>query len=309
MRRGLRPLHLLVSPALALTAGMAAGMVAFSHTAAGAASSGFVQRCGIHFCLDGKMYYFAGANTYDVFTYGGSYGDTETQYMDKARIDAHMAELQADKVSVLRLWMFSHESRHGFEPGKGVYNDQQFALFDYVIESAKAHDIRLIPVFENYWEAYGGIDTRLRWEGLSGGHPGRAVFFDKTKCPGCFTQYKNYVDYALNRTNHYSGSPGARRVPGALGPDGGQERRRRLALPVTHRLALSVSQRVSQRVSVRLAQPVPVATVAVTVSFRRPVRLPVSLSFGPVSLSFGYADVGALHGDVQDQRLGERLHR
>ncbi|MEU7695977.1 hypothetical protein [Microbispora hainanensis] len=209
MRRGLRPLHLLVSPALALTAGMAAGMaagmVAFSHTAAGAASSGFVQRCGIHFCLDGKTYYFAGANTYDVFTYGGSYGDTETQYMDKARIDAHMAELQADKVSVLRLWMFSHESRHGFEPGKGVYNDQQFALFDYVIESAKAHDIRLIPVFENYWEAYGGIDTRLRWEGLSGGHPGRAVFFDKTKCPGCFTQYKNYVDYALNRTNHYSG--------------------------------------------------------------------------------------------------------
>lgn len=196
-----RPIHLLVSLALAV----AAGTVAFSHAAADAASSGFVQRCGIHFCLNGKTYYFAGANTYDVFTYGGSYGDTETQYMDKARIDAHMAELQADKVSVLRLWMFSHESWHGFEAGKGVYNDQQFALFDYVIESAKAHDIRLIPVFENYWEAYGGIDTRLKWEGLSGGHPGRAVFFDKTRCPGCFTQYKNYVNYALNRTNHYSG--------------------------------------------------------------------------------------------------------
>lgn len=201
MRRGFRPIHLLVSLALAV----AAGTVAFSHAAAGAASSGFVQRCGINFCLDGKTYYFAGANTYDVFTYGGSYGDTETQYMDKARIDAHMAELQADKVSVLRLWMFSHESWHGFETGKGVYNDQQFALFDYVIEAAKAHDIRLIPVFENYWEAYGGIDTRLKWEGLSGGHPGRAVFFDKTRCPGCFTQYKNYVNYALNRTNHYSG--------------------------------------------------------------------------------------------------------
>ena len=43
-----------------------------------------MQRCGIHFCLDGKTYYFAGTNTYDVFTYGGGSGDTETQYMDKA---------------------------------------------------------------------------------------------------------------------------------------------------------------------------------------------------------------------------------
>src|SRR5690348_6539575 len=66
---------------------------------ASAAVSGFVQRCGIHFCLNGKTYYFAGANTYDVFTYGGSYGDTETQYMDKTRIDNHFAELAADHVS------------------------------------------------------------------------------------------------------------------------------------------------------------------------------------------------------------------
>jgi hypothetical protein len=101
--------------------------------------------------------------------------------------------------------MFDHESWHGFETEKGVYNDQQFALFDYVVQSAKAHGVKLLPVFENYWEAYGGIDTRLRWEGLSGGHPGRAAFFDKTKCPGCFTSYKNYVSYVLNRTNHYSG--------------------------------------------------------------------------------------------------------
>jgi len=181
-----------------LTAGL------FAINGAGAAVP-FAQRCGIRFCFNGQTFYFAGANTYDVFTYGGSWGDTETTYMDKARIDAHFAHLQADKVTVLRLWMFSHESWHGFEPSKGVYNDQQFALFDYVIQSAKAHNVMLIPVFENYWEAYGGIDTRLSWEGLSGGHPGRAKFFNKQVCPGCFTQYKNYVNYALNRVNHYSG--------------------------------------------------------------------------------------------------------
>jgi mannan endo-1,4-beta-mannosidase len=190
-----------------LIVALGVGLVAqFRAQAAPAAvPAGFAYRCGIHFCLDGNTFYFAGANTYDVFTYGGSWGDIETQWMDKARIDAHFAELQADSVKVLRLWMFSHESWHGFEPSKGVYSNEQFSLFDYVIESAKAHNVKLIPVFENYWEAYGGIDTRLSWEGLTGGHPARAKFFNKSVCPGCFTQYKNYVNYALNRVNHYSG--------------------------------------------------------------------------------------------------------
>ncbi len=180
-----------------------ASLVAVSR--ADAAPADFVQRCGIRFCLGGKTYYFAGTNTYDLFTYGSGSGDTETQYMDKTRIDTHMNNLAADKVSVVRLWMFSMESWHGFETSRGVYNEQQFAQFDYIIQSAKARGIKLIPVFENYWEAYGGIDRRLQWEGLSGGHPGRGQFFDKTRCPGCFTSYKNYVSYALNRTNHYSG--------------------------------------------------------------------------------------------------------
>ncbi len=174
------------------------------------APPGFAYRCGVHFCQDGKPYYFAGANTYDLFTYGDGASNTtvqdiETRYMNKARIDAHFANLQADGVMVLRLWMFSHETWHGFETTKGVYNEAEFMLFDYIIESAKAHNVRLIPVFENYWEAYGGIDTRLAWEGLTGGHPGRATFFNMTACPGCTTSYKNYVSYALNRVNHYSG--------------------------------------------------------------------------------------------------------
>ncbi len=191
----------LLAAVLALIGGVGVSLA----NRASAAVTGFVSRCGIHFCLNGHTYYFAGANTYDVFTYGGSYGDTETTYMDKTRIDNHMAELAGDGVSVLRLWMFDHEAWHGFETTKGVYNDQEFAEFDYIIQSAAAHNIRLIPTLENYWEAYGGIDTRLSWEGLGTGQSNRWRFFNKTACPGCFTQYKNYVNYALNRVNHYTG--------------------------------------------------------------------------------------------------------
>ncbi|WP_405010609.1 cellulose binding domain-containing protein [Kitasatospora sp. NBC_01539] len=198
-RRWSRPLTLLLALAVAAVALVARG------SASAVAPSGFVQRCGIHFCLDGKPYYVAGTNTYDLFTYGSGSNDTETQYMDKARIDAQFTRFAADRVGVVRLWMFSHEAWHGFEPSEGVYNEQEFAEFDYIVESAKAHGVRLVPVFENYWEAYGGIDTRLAWEGLPGGHPGRAAFFDRARCPGCFDSYKNYVAHALTRTNHYSG--------------------------------------------------------------------------------------------------------
>ncbi|MFN8074270.1 MAG: cellulase family glycosylhydrolase [Kineosporiaceae bacterium] len=204
-RLAARRSRLLLALASVVAAALAATGLTSLTAPATAAGPGFVTRCGIRFCLDGKVWYFAGANTYDVFTYGGSYGDTETTYMDKARIDKHFAQLAADKVAVLRLWMFSHEDWHGFESSEGVYNDQQFALFDYAIEAARKNGIRLIPVFENYWEAYGGIDTRLKWEGLPGGQANRWRFFNKTACPGCFTQYKNYVSYALNRVNHYSG--------------------------------------------------------------------------------------------------------
>lgn len=174
------------------------------------ANSGFVTRCGIHFCLNGNYYYFAGTNTYDMFTYGdgsstATQDDIENKYMNKAEIDGHMAALQADHVSVLRLWMFSHEQWHGFEPAKGVYNEAEFDLFDYIVQSAIAHNIKLLPSLENYWTAYGGVDARLQWEGLSTGDANRWKFFNQSQCPGCFTQYKNYVNHVLNHVNHYSG--------------------------------------------------------------------------------------------------------
>jgi Cellulose binding domain/Cellulase (glycosyl hydrolase family 5) len=190
----------------ALVAVVAAVFTVITSPTAQAADSrdSFVTRCATHFCLGGKPYYFAGANTYDMFTYGFDWLPGE-QYVDKVKIDAQMARLQTDGVTALRLWMFSHEDWQGFEAAKGVYTEEEFILFDYIMKSARDHYIRLIPVFENFWEAYGGIDTRLAWEGLPTGLANRWRFFNKAQCPGCFTQYKNYVKYALSRTNFFTG--------------------------------------------------------------------------------------------------------
>jgi hypothetical protein len=179
-------------------------------SAATAAPSGFVTASGTSFMLDGKPFRFAGCNNYDLFTYGDGSNDAtpddiETKFMNKARIDEMMSNMAADGVKVVRTWGFSHETWHGFEQQKGVYNEAQFMLFDYILESAKKHNIKVIIVLENYWEAYGGIDTRLKWEGLPGvSHPNRAVFFTNA---GCKEQYKNYVEHFVTRINHYTNEP------------------------------------------------------------------------------------------------------
>lgn len=70
---------------------------------ASAATDSFATRSGIRFCLGGEEYYVAGANAYDLFTFGSGSGDTEAEYMDKARIDAHFARMRDDGVDVVRL--------------------------------------------------------------------------------------------------------------------------------------------------------------------------------------------------------------
>ena len=87
------------------------------------------------FCLDGKLFYYAGANSYDLFTFGdgsnnSTPSDIETKFMDKASIDAVFANAQSDQVKVMRTWMFDHETWHGFETAKGVYNEAEFDEFD-----------------------------------------------------------------------------------------------------------------------------------------------------------------------------------
>ncbi len=166
---------------------------------------GFVYTEGDKFMLDGKPFYFSGANVYDFFTYGSSSGDIETQFMDKNRIDEHMRRLYKNGIRVVRLWGFSHEDWHGFEPQKGVYSEGQFSLFDYVVKSAEANGIKLIVALENYWNDYGGIKDRLKWEGIdvqgAGIHDQGQFFTNRSAIEG----YKNYVEYFITRVNHYDG--------------------------------------------------------------------------------------------------------
>lgn len=177
-------------------------------TAAASNASAFVSASGTKFMVDGHSFYFGGANSYDLFTYGdgSSTQDTnaiENKYMDKGKIDTIMQQMEDDGVSVLRTWGFSNESWHGFEPQKGQYNEAEFMEFDYIMYSAQKHNIKVIITLENYWSAYGGIDQKLQWEGLnSGNDAARTQFFTNADC---IQHYKDYAAHFINRINHYTG--------------------------------------------------------------------------------------------------------
>jgi len=97
----------------------------------------------------------------------------------------------------------SLETWHGFEPSLGLYNPPEFDEFDYIVQSAKAHNIRLIVTLDNYWTAYGGITQRLNWAGIPV-TPNQGIFFTTEQA---IHSYLNYVKFFVSRVNHYSKVP------------------------------------------------------------------------------------------------------
>ena len=177
-------------------------------SSSGGGGDSFVTANESTFYLGGRPFYFAGANCYDIFTYGSSSGDTESSYMNKTKIDEHFSTMAANGVSVVRTWGFNtqHTDWHPFEPTKGAYNQQQFDLFDYVVLSAESHGIKLIVTLDNYWKDYGGISLRLAWEGVELNEsypnmPNQGAFFENTAAT---QSYLDYVEHFITRANHYT---------------------------------------------------------------------------------------------------------
>lgn len=177
-------------------------------TVSAAGQQDFVSTEGTHFVCGDKAFYVSGCNSYDLFTLGDGSSDyslwaIENNYMYKSQIDERMQQMADNGVNVVRTWGFSNESWHGFEQSPGQYNEAQFMLFDYIMYSAQEHNIRVIITLENYWEAYGGIDKKLSWAGLSGGsNQNRTQYFTSDVCK---QWYKDYAEHFAERRNYYTG--------------------------------------------------------------------------------------------------------
>ena len=174
------------------------------------APQSFVATSGTHFTLNGKPFYFSGANNY----YLG--------HRSKAMLDAVLDRAQAMQLDVIRTWAFlDRGSLDGSvasvdPPGSkaGVYyqywdpvarapaytdGPDGLERLDAVVHAASVRGLRLILPLINNWKDFGGMDQYVTWFGLK--HHGD--FFTH---PDTRQAYKNWASHLLNRKNIHTGT-------------------------------------------------------------------------------------------------------
>jgi mannan endo-1,4-beta-mannosidase len=167
--------------------------------------SNFVRAQGTQLVLNNKPFYYGGTNSYLLF------------YATRPEIDTFFENAVKTKASVVRTWLFcdgqvecNAQSNDGqrvwfmdIVNGQVVVNeDSQTGLgrFDYVIESAKRHGIKLMVTLSNNWGDFGGIDVYV--DRLGSAQKYHSEFFTSESIKNAF---KSYVEKVLNRVNTFTG--------------------------------------------------------------------------------------------------------
>ncbi|WP_394553887.1 cellulose binding domain-containing protein [Agromyces sp. MMS24-JH15] len=152
--RGRRALAATAAVGVATVGGLVATLVAFAPHAADPIDA-FVEVCETAFCVDGAPTAFAGANAPDLVG------------LDEDALDRRLAALATLGVDLVRVPAFPvavvgeastgdearAEPQAGSVPAAGAIDDESLAGLDAVLDAARSHGIRVIPVL-----AAGGVD-------------------------------------------------------------------------------------------------------------------------------------------------------
>jgi mannan endo-1,4-beta-mannosidase len=191
----------------------------------------FVSRDADTLLLDGRPWYFQGANAYALPT-AAARGDT-------TQVERIMAALEGLGLTVLRTWAF-YDAGDSSDPAviqsaPGRYHESGLRGLDFVLVCAARHGLRLVLPLVNNWDDYGGMNQYVRWRALekSNGlerpplpepgsprritgargqsylsHPVQNFSHDAFYTDPVIAQwYSAYVEMILTRTNSYTGVP------------------------------------------------------------------------------------------------------
>jgi mannan endo-1,4-beta-mannosidase len=146
-----------------LLAAASLSMLAFGSQAA-PGQSGFVTVKGKHFVLDGKPYYFAGANVW-YGMYLGSPGVTG----DRARLTRELDQLAAEGVLNLRVLAISEAStlKRAVTPaviqGPGKVDETLWKGLDFLLDEMAKRDMKAVLYVSNFWQWSGGMSQYVAW--------------------------------------------------------------------------------------------------------------------------------------------------
>jgi mannan endo-1,4-beta-mannosidase len=129
-----------------------------------AAQSGFVTVSRKHFVLDGKPYYFAGANLW-YGMYLGSPGKTG----NRARLLKELDQLAAQGVMNLRVLAISETStlKRSVTPavvlGPNHIDETLWQGLDFLLAEMAKRDMKAVLYLNNFWQWSGGMSQYLAW--------------------------------------------------------------------------------------------------------------------------------------------------
>ncbi|GLB36227.1 putative cellulase (glycosyl hydrolase family 5) [Lyophyllum shimeji] len=172
--------------------------------AAKSVPKGFVTRKGSRFELDGKPFYFVGANSYWL-----------PLLTTQEDVENTFKEMQGVGVKVLRTWGFNAinatELAGATQSGLTYYqvwnssdwtlNDgpQGLQRLDNVIATAGRYGIKVILAFTNNWVGYGGAELYINW--IAGAGNTHDVFYTD---PRIISSYQRYVKTIVDRYKNSS---------------------------------------------------------------------------------------------------------
>jgi len=128
------------------------------------AQSGFVTIKGRHFLLDGKPYYYAGANLW-YGMYLGSPGNTG----DRARLTRELDQLAAQGITNLRVLAISEAStlKRAVTPvviqAPNQIDETLWQGLDFMLAEMAKRDMKAVLYLNNFWQWSGGMATYTSW--------------------------------------------------------------------------------------------------------------------------------------------------
>ena len=129
-----------------------------------AAQSGFVTVKGKHFQLDGKPYYYAGANLW-YGMYLGSPGKTG----NRTRLLKELDQLAAQGITNLRVLAISESStlKRAVTPavilGPNHIDETLWQGLDFLLAEMAKRDMKAVLYLNNFWQWSGGMSQYLAW--------------------------------------------------------------------------------------------------------------------------------------------------
>jgi mannan endo-1,4-beta-mannosidase len=179
------------------------------------AQSGYVRVEGKHFEIDGKPYYFAGANLW-YGMYLGSPGATG----DRARLVRELDQLAAQGILNLRVLAISERSmlKRGVTPAviqrPGKVDETLWQGLDFLLDEMARRDMKAVLYVTNFWQWSGGMSQYVAWSDnkpvmdpdISGDWDrfmdNSATFY---RSPGAQDEFRSVVKRLIGRRNSVNG--------------------------------------------------------------------------------------------------------